>query len=235
MTTNLTLNDLQFVVTRIPRDVRELMKKYGLYLGGGFLRETISQQKPNDIDLFGPNKVILDSASKELGEERQARVFATDNAITLISAPRLPVQFITRWLFSSGDDVLASFDFTVCQAVVWWNGSHWESRIAETFYSDLAARRLVYTSPIREEAAGGSLMRVRKFLARGYNIQAGSFGAVLARIFMKVRESGMTATEEDTGRVITGLLREVDPLLVIDGIEAVEEHDAQSAPFPEGL
>lgn len=227
MSATLTLNDLQFVVTRIPRDVRELMKKYGLYLGGGFIRETIAQQKPNDIDLFGPNKAILDSASKEIAETRQARVFATDNAITLTSAPRLPVQFITRWLFSTGDDVLASFDFTMCQAVVWWNGCNWESRVADAFYSDLAAKRLVYTSPIREEAAGGSLMRVRKFLARGYNIQAGSFGAVLARVFVKVRDNHMTTSEADVGKVITGLLREVDPLLVIDGIEAVEEHTGE--------
>ena len=228
MSSTLTLNDLQFVVSRIPRDVRELMKKYGLYLGGGFIRETIAQQKPNDIDLFGPNKAILDSASAELAEARQARVLKTDNAITLISAPRLPVQFITRWLFAAGDDVLASFDFTVCQVVVWWNGTNWESSAADTFYSDLAAKRLVYTSPVREEAAGGSLMRVRKFLGRGYNIQAPSLGAVIARLIHKVRENGLTATEEGAARVIAGLLREVDPLLVIDGIEPVEEHNAES-------
>jgi hypothetical protein len=227
MSNTLTLKDLQFVVSRIPRDVRELMKKYGLYLGGGFIRETIAQQKPNDIDLFGPNKAILDTASAELAEARQARVLNTDNAITLVSAPRLPVQFITRWLFAAGDDVLASFDFTVCQAVVWWNGANWESRVADTFYSDLAARRLVYTSPNREEAAGGSLMRVRKFLGRGYNIQAESFGAVIARLLHKAHVSGMTATEEGAAKVITGLLREVDPLLVIDGIEPIEEFDAE--------
>ena len=31
--------------------------------------------------------------------------------------------------------------------------------------------------------------------------------------------------EEGLTKVITGLLREVDPLVVIDGVEAVDEHE----------
>jgi hypothetical protein len=221
----LTRDDIIYITARIPRDVRNLMVKYGLFLGGGFIRETIAGNPPKDIDLFGPSQPILNTASEELAAEREARIFKTDNAITLIAAPRLPVQFITRWLFLSGDEVLSSFDFTVCQAVVWWNGSQWDSRISDRFYSDLAARRLVYTSPVREEAAGGSMMRVRKFLARGYNIQAHSLGMVMARMFLSVRDNpNFTATEEGVGTILTGLLREVDPLLVVDGIEPVEEH-----------
>lgn len=223
----LTRDDLIFITARIPRDVRELMVKYGLFLGGGFIRETIAGSPPHDIDLFGPSTALLWTAADELGLTREARVFKTDNAITLIAAPRLPVQFITRWIFLDGSDVLESFDFTVCQAVVWWNGSSWSSAIAESFYSDLAARRLVYTSPKREEAAGGSMMRVRKFLARGYNIQAKSLAAVMARMFIAVRNNPEFATEEGVSTILNGLLREVDPLLVVDGIEAVEEHTGE--------
>ena len=41
------------------------------------------------------------------------------------------------------------------------------------FYPDLAARRLVYTSPLRNEDAGGSILRVLKFYQRGYRIPHG--------------------------------------------------------------
>jgi hypothetical protein len=68
------------------------------------------------------------------------------------------------------------------------------------------------------------MMRVRKFLARGYSIQASSLGAVIARLVVKVRASDLASTEAGTAQVLSGLLREVDPLLVIDGVDAVEEH-----------
>lgn len=222
--TELLNTDLHFVLTRLPKDVRNLMKKHGLILGGGFIREVIAGNKANDIDLFGATLVQLLSATLELQQDRSARKFETANAITLISSPRMPVQFIKRWLFTDATAVVQSFDFTVCQAAIWFADGRWQSRIADRFYCDLAARRLVYTSPAREEEAGGSMMRVRKFLARGYTIQASSLGAVIARLIGKVRNSPLASTEEGAAAVLTGLLREVDPLLVVDGVDAVEEH-----------
>lgn len=228
----LSNTDLQFVVRRLPKDVRELMQKYArqgklLSVGGGFIRETIAGNKPNDIDVFGPTKEDLNLAATDLAVVRTVKPFKSDNAITLLCPPRLPVQFITRWTFATPQEVVPSFDFTVCQAVVWTDGTVWHSACAETFYQDLAARRLVYTSPTREEAAGGSIMRVRKFLARGYNIQAGSFGAVIARLAFKVRigRDSMAENEQDFAKVLTGLLREVDPLSVVDGLEMIDEHE----------
>lgn len=222
--TSLLESDLHFVLTRLPRDIRELMKKHGLILGGGFIREVIAGNKANDIDLFGSTRVQLLSAALEVQQDRNARKFETPNAITLITPTRLPVQFIKRWLFPTAQDVVASFDFTVCQAAIWFENGRWCSQISDRFYPDLAARRLVYTSPVREEEAGGSMMRVRKFLARGYTIQASSLGAVIARLVARLRNSDMASTEGGCAKVLTGLLREVDPLLVVDGVEAVEEH-----------
>lgn len=222
--TSLIAADLNFVLTRLPSDIRDLMKKHGLILGGGFIREVIAGNKANDVDLFGHSIIQLAEAALEIQQARDARRFQTPNAITLVSAPRIPLQFITRWLFTSPLDLVASFDFTVCQAAIWFENGVWRSEIAERFYIDLAARRPVYTSPKREEEAGGSMMRVRKFLARGYTIQASSLAAVIARLVGKVRESPLAHDEAGIATVLTGLLREVDPLLVVDGVEAVEEH-----------
>lgn len=224
---SLTQQDLQFVVRRIPRDVRDLLMSGTFFLGGGFIRETIAGGQVQDIDVFGQTKGQLLDAVDLFAKMRQVKAHATDNAITVLSPPRLPVQFITRWVFSEAEPLVKSFDFTVCQAVVWFQkGSpgQWMSMASDGFYPDLAARRLVYTAPEREEEAGGSMMRVRKFLGRGYNIQATSLGAVMARVVSKVQyRDGMT--EHERGQVIAGLLHEVDPLLVVDGLEPINEHE----------
>src|SRR3546814_3214275 len=89
----------------------------------------------------------------------------------------MTIQFITRWTFPRAADLWASFDFTVCQAAVWRTpDGHWCSTCIDRFYVDLAARRLVYTSPVRDEEASGSMLRVIKYVKRGYSIQVDSLG-----------------------------------------------------------
>lgn len=221
----LTNQDLHYVVSRLPKDILKLMTEQRLFLGGGFIRETLAGEKANDIDLFGPSKDMLRLAAQMLSEKREGRFFGTDNAFTVLAPPRMPVQFISRWLFDQPEVLLTSFDFTVCQVVVWHENERWHSICADEFYSDLAARRLTYTFPVREEAAGGSMMRVRKFLRRGYNIQATSLAGVISRILSAVRDNPNFSDERQRAQIIAGLLQEVDPLRVIDGIDLGEEKE----------
>lgn len=229
MNIKLTNTDLQFVVRRIPKDIRELMMINPLWIGGGFIRETISGGEVNDIDLFSSSKEGLFQVSKLLNLQRsESKLHTSDNAITLLSPPRIPVQFITRWTFSDPEESIKSFDFTVCQAVIYYNkeiGS-FDSVISEFFYSDLAAKRLTYTNPIREEEAGGSMLRVLKFIKRGYNIEPLSLGQVIARLTSTIDYS---ITHIDVGAKIGGLLRDVDPLLVVDGLEWINGHEPLDA------
>lgn len=234
MNATLMDGDLHFVMARVPGDIRKLVKERGLFLAGGFIRATIAGERPSDIDLFGPTKELLELCALNLTEARKGRHHDTDNAFTVLAPPRMPVQFIHRWMYSHGiigaAKLLSEFDFTICQAVIWWEDAKWNSMVSERFYADLAARRLYYTFPQREEDAGGSMLRVRKFLERGYHIQAGALGAVIARIAMGVRwdEIGTgESSERHAAKVITGLLRQVDPLIVIDGIEPINEHEAE--------
>lgn len=225
-------HDLRYVVQRTPKDIRDLMtaNPKRLFLGGGFVRATIANETPSDIDLFGVTKAELEGFATTLMASRPgARIHRSKNAITLVTPDRLTVQFITRWTFDEPKALVESFDFTVCQAAIWRGGnqsnSPWRSCIGDSFYQDLAAKRLVYTSPKREEEAGGSLLRVLKYVKRGYSIQVGSLGAVLARTAVKLRDSGLAGSEEGAAQVITGLLREVDPSLVVDGFDVVDDHD----------
>lgn len=223
----LTTPDLQHVVRSLPHDVRDLLAENHLYVAGGFIREVVAGQAPSDIDLCGPTKGRLISAATALSEFREsAKVHTTDNALTVLCPPRLPVQFITRWLFDKPEALVESFDFTICQAAVWYDKqlNAWRSGCSEAFYTDLAARRLVYTHPQRMEDCGGSAMRMRKFLARGFNIQADSMAGVLARLFKGVTDP-QNMNEFELTRVLSGRLREVDPLLIVDGLEPVDEHE----------
>lgn len=240
----LTAPDLHFVVGRIPRDVRSLMMRHRLILAGGFIRSTITGEKVADVDIFGATNEALKLAALELTTARKGRFLETKNALTVLTPSRAPVQFITRWLFDNPAACVASFDFTIAQSAVWWepaaegaaDAGRWQSACAEAFYADLAARRLVYTSPDRNEDAGGSLMRMRKFLARGYSIQAPSMGSVIARLISRVNfDTGLAAQgEAGVARILTGLLREVDPLIVVDGVDVLDEHEADVEPAAAG-
>lgn len=221
--------DLNFVLSRVPRDVLKLMQDNGLYLAGGFIRATIANEKVADIDLFGGNKDAMKMLAMELAVKRGGRMHETDNAFTVIAGNRIPVQFIHRWLYEPGqqETLIGQFDYTIAQGVIWWDGANvvpaWRSLVSDRFYTDLAARRLFYTHPQRHENAGGSLLRARKFIAKGYTIQPLSLAGVIARLMMAVRDEAI-GDESKLTHVLTGLLREVDPLTVVDGVDLVDEH-----------
>lgn len=228
-------NDTHHAMTRIPEDVRKMMREHGVMVGGGFLRSVVSGDDVSDIDLFGGDIDKLKLIGAVLANGRQARLHETQNALTILAPPRLPIQIITRWLFPASDtfialqDLVRSFDFTVCQAAVGWDRqtNRYVSRCSTRFYPDLAARRLVYTSPARDEDSGGSLMRVRKFLMRGYNIQISSLAAVVARLLDGVKDNQIFTSGDAAVRtmIITKKLVEVDPLVVIDGLDVINDHE----------
>lgn len=232
--------DLDRVVRNIPSDVRQLMTAHGLILAGGFIREHIAGRNDvRDLDLFGPSKERLRVAAQMLHIKRgvnDARLHESNFAYTLLTAGRVPVQFIHNWVYTEPQALLDELDFTVCQAAIWkLPGGEWDSLCSDRFYPDLAARRLVYTFPKRKELAGGSMMRVRKMLARGYNVQADSLAGVIARLMSGIDENKIGALITD-GRsqeqarhlVLTSLLREVDPLLLVDSVEMADETDTGS-------
>jgi hypothetical protein len=218
----LNYQDMRRLIGHMPRDVFELMRKSGAILGGGYIRSSITGEVQNDIDLFTDDPVKAQELATELRGTRGegTKTFRTRNAYTVLTPGRVPVQFIHRWVYSTPQELLESFDFTVAMACVWWEDGAWKSAIAAEFYQDLAAKRLVYTQPKRNEDAGGSILRVQKFLKRGYDISPEDLGKVIARLIQGVYDSSLSCAGEDgKAKVITGLLRHVDPLTVIDGLE----------------
>lgn len=209
------------------------MITYGsrLVLGGGFVRSTVSGEKPNDIDLFTQTPEDANLFASELAKEaKKGDPYKTGNALSVKLSPRHFVQYVHRWSFPTPAHLIESFDFTIACSALWFDteSRKWTSLIDDEFYSDLAAKRLVYRSPLRNEDAGGSMLRVLKFYQRGFRIPIDSLGAVIARLVDGVDLNGVATESYKDGRVlggtnigdttekrwasiITGLLHEVDP------------------------
>lgn len=219
----LNKSDLIFALRRLPKKFLEIIKKTHwsgkIFIGGGFIRSVIQSEKINDVDVFVGSKEEAERLSLEIKATfNGVYLHTTDYAITLVGT-NPTVQIIHKWTYSKPEDVINNFDFTICNAVFWWDGKQYKSLCSETYYQDLASKRLVYTSPIRIEEAGGSTLRVLKYYMKGYRIPLDSMGAVLARLFMAVdfgkidKFESKEDQEANVAKVLTGLLRTVDPMI----------------------
>lgn len=230
----LTEQDLRLVTSRTPQYVRDVMVNYPVFLAGGFIRATIAGEEVNDIDLFSRDCDLIKSLVAQLSMGAQAggaKVHKSENAWTIIGHGRMPVQFITRWLYTDPNVLVNQFDFTIAQAAIWYDQAEtkWVSVCSDRFYPDLAAKRLTYTYPNREEDGAGSILRAFKFVKKGYNIQAENIGAVIARLVGKMPINPQVTIaelgEQWMGACIAGLIREVDPLDIVDGLDVTVDPD----------
>lgn len=211
--------DLNHVVRSLPKDVQELLiASRGRYLAGDFIRSVISGEGVQDIDLFTESAPHCHSLAVKLAEERNVKLFETKNAFTIAARGRVPVQVIQRWTYENPTDLCDSFDFTIARAVVWYGQVGWHSMCDDHYYADLAARRLRYMAPERNEDAGGSFLRMQKFLRRGYKISPEETGKVVNRLMRGVKPCFHEMDDEMRSKVIAGVLREVDPLNIVDGV-----------------
>ena len=210
--------DAVWVGKRLPRAVLDAMMEFRgkCFVAGGFIRSCIAHEEINDIDLFAPNKEVCNQIVGYLrGAVNVKKDYVTDNATTLIcSAFPFPIQIIHRWCFDTPAACISSFDFTIARAAAWFDEERvWKTECDARFYQDLAAKRLQYCCPMRIEECGGSMLRVIKFLKRGYYISPESLSDVAVRWMSGVGPSVLNFkdSEQQIAKVMSGLLREVDP------------------------
>lgn len=236
MWAQLMQNDVSYILVQMPKPLRDMLDDSGgtLWVGGGCIRALVAGERLSDWDVFGTNaKDLQDAALRLHAAIPGCRFITTRNAYTLARPGKSAIQFIHRWVTPTPEEMMDIFDFTIAQASVVKVGPKWLGICSPRFYADLAGRRLIYTSPAREEEPGGSMVRARKFMRRGYDIPLESLGALCSRLVSGVRDGAdfWTRSEEHRTRLLTALLREVDPLTVIDGeivsdpADAVEDGD----------
>lgn len=213
--------DLAWAVRRLPKNLKDLMLKpewrKKIYVGGGYLRALVSGEEVNDVDVFVQTKADAEKLQQRLTSTSNGDYYMveTDNAFTVVNKHDrgIPIQVIFRWVFEKPEDVANSFDFTICCAVIYFDDV-WDSYTDERFYVDLASKRLIYREPVRNEDAGGSMLRVLKYYHKGYRIPLDSLGKVIARLNQGIdREKLKHDNDLTEADIITGLLREVDPVI----------------------
>ena len=210
--------DVRRCLLEIPSQIREAMDE-SVFLAGGFIRSVISGEPVNDLD-FHTNSTQSRLAS-DLAKIYKTQMQSTQNAHTILAVGMPDIQVIRRWVFSSLEDCIRSFDYTIAQAGIVKTKTGWRGVCCDRFYRDVAAKRLIYTAPDREEDAGGSLLRALKFAKRGYHISPEDLSKVIARALRGLRLEGRS--EAEVSRLISPVLREVDPLVRI-GTDLVDEH-----------
>lgn len=222
---------------RCPPEVLNLLVMYpsDIFIAGGFIRACVSGEEINDIDIFVSDPAMALSIASILSQKPDRKLIKTGNAIT-VTGGKYTVQFIHKWVFTSPQKAIESFDFTIAMGALWATKPYpqgtliqgqygdvvWESILHPDFYADLASKRLMYTSPTRIEEAGGSMLRVLKFYQKGYRIPLDSLGAVISRLVIGINpdslphrpsnhKKGDYTKEEALGKAISNLLIEVDP------------------------
>lgn len=173
------------IIQALPSVVRDAFEHSDLrfYLGGGFIRAIVADEKPSDIDLFVPDQGTANALATFIAEcSIEASIHRSANAITIRGLGR-PIQIITRWTYTSASAIIDSFDYTLAQAVLWKEGGEWLTLVSAAFEEDVINRRLVYTRPIRDEEKAGSLVRLFKFYKRGYTPTLNTVADVCARAF----------------------------------------------------
>ncbi len=212
--------DVQRCLLGIPSQVREAMDE-SVFLAGGFIRAVIAGEPVNDLDFHVVNVGHVETLATNLAKIYETQKQSTLNAHTILAFGMPAIQVIRRWTFPSLEDCIRSFDYTIAQAGIVKTPTGWRGICCDRFYQDLAAKRLVYTTPDRDEDAGGSLLRALKFAKRGYHIAPEDLSEVMARAIRGLHLDGKT--EAAVSRLIGSVLYEVDPLVRI-GTSLVDEH-----------
>lgn len=211
----LEYEDVRRCLLKIPSQVREAMNE-SVFLAGGFIRAVISGEPVNDLDFHATGPARVDSFATSLEGVYKTLRQSTRNAHTVLALGMPDIQVIQRWTFLSLEDCIRSFDYTIAQAGIVKTSAGWRGVCCDRFYRDVAAKRLVYTAPDRDEDAGGSLLRAFKFVKRGYYISPEDLSKVMARALRGLRVDGKA--EADVSRLIAPVLREVDPLVRIGNV-----------------
>jgi hypothetical protein len=152
--------------------------KHGPWIAGGACLRWFQDQPvgDSDIDVFCANaKQAADVINRVKSYGRHSVKFESDNAVTLSFHSKdyksfWTIQIITRRYFASLEEVINSFDITVCQ--IGTGGNEWQMG-AQTA-RDIRERNLRFTEPLQPDA----LKRLVKYWTYGYRPVEGTLEAV---------------------------------------------------------
>lgn len=151
----------------------------GPWLGGGAIRRTISDQEPDsDFDFFFKDEAQLKTSIDKMIDDGWHQSKETDHHVEFhkkIGDNNRKVQFIRFKYYSNPEEVIDSFDFTICQFV--YDGI--SLYCSDTALWDLARKRLVIN---KVTYAVSTLRRIIKYTNQGFYACGGCLTDMLTKV-----------------------------------------------------
>lgn len=147
----------------------------GPWIAGGAIRRTLDERPlDSDIDVFFKNKEQMDFTITHLKHEGFKESKKTEHHVELVK-DKLKIQCINFMYYDKVEDLLDSFDFTICQFAT--DGKHLYTTPMALW--DLARKRLV----INKITFGvATLRRLIKYQKQGYYACSGALTQLLEAI-----------------------------------------------------
>ena len=145
--------------------LQEKIKK-NAFIAGGAISSIFMNEEPNDYDVFFRNSDIIPEIEKELKNTKELSalvVFVSDNAITLSNKYQ-----IIKKIFGEPETLVKEFDFA--HNSCYYNPVNSYLGMHEDAFESMASKNLIYQS---SKFPFATLVRLKKFLRRGWNITAG--------------------------------------------------------------
>lgn len=167
--------DLMCCLNRLPEEIYDLLAVHGrrLVLAGGYVRALVAKEKPRDIDLFVPSQSLAESVVKTFEE---TDFVVSDKAFSLESK-KVKVQIVYSREFTTPEQLIAGFDYSICKAAIYHDGTDFTSTVSPRFYEDIENKVLRYEHPMSGHLVAAekiveeyerSIIRSHKFFELGY-------------------------------------------------------------------
>lgn len=171
------------VVSFIPADVDKAMRAFGtnLVLAGGFVRDVLADERPQDIDLFASSLTFARQARDLIGGKWFEVGARCDERGGF---GKLKVQVISTRVGQAVEELIDGFDFVCCQGAVYFNTAEqrYEGMMHEDMIDDAKRKKLELTENPKTSPPEHSLRRAFDFARRGYTIEPYHLAKLVQRV-----------------------------------------------------
>ena len=148
----------------------------GPWLAGGAIRRALMGKPPADFDFFFASQEQYDEVYAKLGEPRYTNKF---NATFDVEG--MKVQIIMHKFFADVDELIDSFDYTICQFVWDGEGLHYPSvALIDAINERLVVHKITYGI--------SSMRRLIKYTSQGYHACKGCLAALARGSFASLQD-----------------------------------------------
>jgi hypothetical protein len=152
----------------------------GCFLAGGAITSAITNTPVRDFDLYFKSKEDFVECLEAMYDDGFWCVAITPRAVTFSDNGTIFQLMCFNW-FKDAEEIFAKFDFTINMAAIDLEGGKFIKH--DDFVRDISARTLRFNH--RTEFPLGSMMRVRKYLGRGYTIEDSEYLKIVIACAMK--------------------------------------------------